>query len=79
MRTESAFGTMPVEPCSDGVDEFGDDVRLEKIDRLRRCLAENTYEVSAQDLARKIIDHMMQPVRSAPESPPGATSQRLRQ
>jgi hypothetical protein len=34
--------------------------RLDKIDRLRKSLAENTYHVSSADLAQKIIDHMLQ-------------------
>jgi hypothetical protein len=39
---------------------FTDDVRLEKIDRLKKSLAENTYHVSSADLAQKIIDHLLQ-------------------
>jgi Anti-sigma-28 factor, FlgM len=60
MPTESGtFGTGPAKDCSDGLDNFEDDVRPEKIDRLRKILGEKTYHVSAADLARKIIDHML--------------------
>jgi anti-sigma28 factor (negative regulator of flagellin synthesis) len=52
--------TGPIKDCSGSVDNFTDDVRLEKIDRLRKSLAENTYHVSSADLAQKIIDHMLQ-------------------
>jgi anti-sigma28 factor (negative regulator of flagellin synthesis) len=59
MRRESGkSATGPINHCS--VHNFTDDVRLEKIDRLRRALAENTYQVSSADLAQKIIDHMLQ-------------------
>jgi anti-sigma28 factor (negative regulator of flagellin synthesis) len=56
--TES--GTSATGPIKDGSgtgDNFTDDVRLEKIDRLKKSLAENTYHVSSEDLAQKIIDH----------------------
>jgi anti-sigma28 factor (negative regulator of flagellin synthesis) len=58
MPTESGeSGTGPIKDCSGSVDNFTDDVRLEKIDRLRKSLAENTYHVSSEDLAQKIIDY----------------------
>jgi len=61
MRTESGTsGPGLVTACSDVVDNFGHDVRVEKIDRLRKYIAENTYHVKAVDLARKIIDDMLQ-------------------
>jgi anti-sigma28 factor (negative regulator of flagellin synthesis) len=59
MRKESgASATGAIKDCS--VDNFTDDVRLEKVDLLRKSLAENTYHVSSADLAQKIIDHMLQ-------------------
>jgi anti-sigma28 factor (negative regulator of flagellin synthesis) len=59
MRTESGTSaTGPIKDRSGSVDNFTDDVRLEKIDRLRKSLAENTYHVSSADLALKILDHM---------------------
>jgi anti-sigma28 factor (negative regulator of flagellin synthesis) len=59
MRTESGTSaTGPIKNCGGSVDNFTDDVRLEKIDRLRKSLAENTYHVSSDDLAQKIIDHI---------------------
>jgi Anti-sigma-28 factor, FlgM len=48
----------PIEDCSGSVDRFTNDVRLEKVDRLKKSLAENTYHVSSDDLAQKIIDHI---------------------
>jgi anti-sigma28 factor (negative regulator of flagellin synthesis) len=60
MRKESGKSTTgPIKHCSGGVHNFTDDVRLEKIDRLRKSLAENTYHVSSADLAQKIINHML--------------------
>jgi anti-sigma28 factor (negative regulator of flagellin synthesis) len=53
-------GPGPIKDCSGSVDNFTDDVRLEKIDRLRKSLADNTYHVSSEDLAQKMIDHMLQ-------------------
>lgn len=61
MRRESGTSaTGPINHCSDSVHNFTDDVRLEKIDRLRKALAESTYQVNSADLAQKIIDHMLQ-------------------
>jgi anti-sigma28 factor (negative regulator of flagellin synthesis) len=50
--------TGPIKDCSGSVDNFTDDARLEKMDRLRQSLADNTYHVDSEDLAQKIIDHM---------------------
>ncbi len=36
-------------------------VRMEKIARIKKALAEGTYHVSAADVARKIIDAMQEP------------------
>jgi anti-sigma28 factor (negative regulator of flagellin synthesis) len=35
--------------------------RLKKIEKLKQAVADGTYHVSAEDLARKLIDHMLQP------------------
>jgi anti-sigma28 factor (negative regulator of flagellin synthesis) len=40
-------------------DNWGDQVRLEKIEKLKIAIAENTYQVSAAELARRIIDQML--------------------
>jgi anti-sigma28 factor (negative regulator of flagellin synthesis) len=58
MRKEGKSATGPIKDCSRSVDNFTDDVRLEKIDRLRKSLAQNTYHVSSEDLAQKIMDHI---------------------
>jgi hypothetical protein len=59
MRRESCIPRTVPKDCSECVENFADEARLEQIDRLRNSLSENTYHVSAADLARKIIDHMM--------------------
>jgi anti-sigma28 factor (negative regulator of flagellin synthesis) len=59
MTESGKSATGPIERKG-SVHNFTDDVRLEKIDRLRKSLAENTYHVSSADLAQKIIDHMLQ-------------------
>jgi anti-sigma28 factor (negative regulator of flagellin synthesis) len=60
MRKESGTsGTGAIKDCSGSVDNFADQVRLEKIDHLRKSLAENTYHVSTADLAGRIIDYML--------------------
>ncbi len=38
-----------------------DDARLEKIANLKKALADGTYNVSAEELARKLIEHMLEP------------------
>jgi anti-sigma28 factor (negative regulator of flagellin synthesis) len=65
-RESGRFGTGAAKACI-SADNFRDDVRLVKIDRLRKSLSENTYHVSAADLARKIIDQMLQVEREGPE------------
>jgi hypothetical protein len=61
MRKESGTsGTGPIKDCSGGVDNFAEQAQLEKIDHLRKSLAENIYHVSAADLAGKIIAYMLQ-------------------
>jgi anti-sigma28 factor (negative regulator of flagellin synthesis) len=61
MRKESDTSeTEPIKDSSGSVDNFADQARLEKIDHVRKSLAENTYRVSAADLAGKIIDYMLQ-------------------
>ena len=41
------------------VDESAEIVRWNKVARLMRALADGTYDVSAQDVAEKIIRHVM--------------------
>jgi anti-sigma28 factor (negative regulator of flagellin synthesis) len=38
-----------------------DPERLKKIEKLKQAVADGTYQVSAEDLARKLIEHMLQP------------------
>jgi hypothetical protein len=60
-RGWSDFGAGPNRVCIDGLDNFADETRLGKIDKLRKALAEKTYHVSDADLAGKIIEHMRRP------------------
>jgi flagellar biosynthesis anti-sigma factor FlgM len=43
------------------LDKTMDQVRVEKIAKIKKALANGTYHVSAADVARKIIDHMHEP------------------
>ena len=45
-------------------DSAVDAERLEKINKLKKAMADGTYHVSAEEVARKIIEHMREPKRS---------------
>jgi anti-sigma28 factor (negative regulator of flagellin synthesis) len=38
-----------------------DDARREKIESLKKAVADGTYTVSAEEVARKLIEHMLEP------------------
>jgi flagellar biosynthesis anti-sigma factor FlgM len=42
-------------------DEALDDVRLEKIAKIKKALEDGTYHVSNEEVARKLIEHMLEP------------------
>jgi len=43
------------------IDDFIDEERLKKIAKLKQAVADGTYHVSAEDLADKLIAHMLEP------------------
>jgi anti-sigma28 factor (negative regulator of flagellin synthesis) len=53
------------------VDQPIDPERLRKIERLKQAVADGTYHVSAEDLARKLIEHMLQPKTGSDLEPNG--------
>ncbi len=38
-----------------------DEARREKIEKLKKAVADGTYSVSAEEVARKLIEHMLEP------------------
>ena len=38
-----------------------DEARREKIEALKKAVADGTYSVSAEEVARKLIEHMLEP------------------
>jgi anti-sigma28 factor (negative regulator of flagellin synthesis) len=49
------------QPDASSADQPIDPKRLQKIEKLKQAVADGTYRVSAEDLARKLIEHMLQP------------------
>ena len=43
------------------LDQSIDEARLNKIEKIKKALADGTYHVSAAEVARKIIDSMREP------------------
>jgi anti-sigma28 factor (negative regulator of flagellin synthesis) len=50
-----------VKAQADNADSVADAERLKKINDLKQAVADGTYHVSAEEVARKIIEHMLQP------------------
>ncbi len=55
----TASSQSPVLPVVD--DDATDEVRLKKIASLRKAVADGTYKVSDEEVARKIIESMLEP------------------
>ena len=51
----------PGDPLRDIDDQVPDEERRAKIDKLTQAVADGTYHVSAEDLADKLIQHMLEP------------------
>jgi anti-sigma28 factor (negative regulator of flagellin synthesis) len=47
--------------CIRGLDQSMDEASLNKIEKIKKALADGTYHVSAAEVARKIIDTMQEP------------------
>jgi flagellar biosynthesis anti-sigma factor FlgM len=47
----------PAPPDNSSLDAI-DEERLQKIAKIKQAIADGTYHVSAQEVARKIIEHM---------------------
>jgi flagellar biosynthesis anti-sigma factor FlgM len=43
------------------LDQSMDEARVNKIEKIKKALADGTYHVSAAEVARKIIDNMREP------------------
>ena len=63
-QSESERPTESLLPSLEGIileDSADDAERLEKINKLKKAIACGTYNVSAAELARKLIEHMREP------------------
>jgi anti-sigma28 factor (negative regulator of flagellin synthesis) len=53
---------VPATPALDNlIDDATGEARMEKVAKIKKSLADGTYNVSAEDLARKLIEHMLEP------------------
>jgi flagellar biosynthesis anti-sigma factor FlgM len=63
-RPEEPTLTAKVQALLDHIralDQSMDEARLNKIENIKKALADGTYHVSAAEVARKIIDTMQEP------------------
>jgi anti-sigma28 factor (negative regulator of flagellin synthesis) len=60
-RQQSEPGVEAPDRTVDGDDSAPDPERLKKINDLKQAVADGTYHVSAEEVARKIIEHMLEP------------------
>jgi hypothetical protein len=58
---DSRDNPSPGDPLRDIDDQVPDEERQAKIAKLKQAVADGTYHVSAEDLADKLIQHMLEP------------------
>jgi flagellar biosynthesis anti-sigma factor FlgM len=51
----------PDAPAENKTDAGNPDVRLKKIAKIKKALEDGTYRVSNEEVARKLIEHMLEP------------------
>ena len=61
--TPTASSRPPSGPRIDNLPDVNaiDEERLQKIARLKQAVADGTYRVSAEEVARKLFEHMLEP------------------
>jgi len=62
-RPSEDSGQPPEAPAKQASDSESpiDAARREKIEQLKKAVADGTYNVSAEEVARKLIEHMLEP------------------
>jgi anti-sigma28 factor (negative regulator of flagellin synthesis) len=62
-QAASAFPPLPSTPDHEPLlaPNSVEDARREKIEKLKRSIADGTYRISNEEVARKLIDHMLEP------------------
>ena len=61
VQQQSAPGVEAPDHSVDSDDSAPDPERLKKINDLKQAVADGTYRVSAEEVARKLFEHMLEP------------------